>query len=122
MTVVATPKHDAMHLWLYDERNRFKVLEKVAAKKGFELDKDICTSSLDIEKPIFIRESKRFIVDSIIDLCSVKHCSVNGNGRWSDNNNNNNYRLISTKSFSGKEIKIIPGRIYRRIIAQKSVN
>jgi hypothetical protein len=52
-------------------------------------------------------------VDSI-DLCSVKHCSYPANGRWGDNNNG--HRLVSTKSFSGKEIKIAYGNIYRRII------
>ena len=105
MTLINTPKHDALHLWLYDERNRFKMLEKVAAKKGFELDKDSYTSNLEIEKPIFSpNQTRRFIVDSIIDIS--KHCPTNGG-----------YRLISARSFSGKEIKVTPGIIYRRVIA-----
>ena len=106
MTLVNTPRHDALHLWLYDERNRFKMLEKVASKKKFELDKDSYTSSLEIEKPIFSpqTQTRRFIIDSIIDIS--KHCPTNGG-----------YRLVSAKSFSGKEIRVASGSVHRRVIA-----
>jgi hypothetical protein len=53
------------------------VLQHMADKKGFELDRDTCTTSIDIEKPIFSPNgTRRFLVDAIIDLVSVKHCGV----------------------------------------------
>ena len=106
--IIATPKHDLIHKWIFDVRNRFKVLQYIAEKRGFELDRDIYSSSIDIEKPIFYKETRKFIVDGIIDL----FCS-NGNKVPGDSNNNG-YKIV--KSFSGKEIKIVQNSVYRRIV------
>jgi len=48
--------------------------------------------------------SRRLIVDSIIDLVVSHHC-VSDDGR-----------MISVKSFSGKELRVIKGATYRRAI------
>lgn len=70
------------------------------------------TSTIEIEKPIFSNNgTRRFIVDCIIDISCVKHCS-------GLNSNNNGYRLVSVKSFSGRDIQIIQNSIARRIIVE----
>jgi hypothetical protein len=64
--------------------------------------------------------TRRFIVDVIIDLASVKHCDGGVTNRGSNRlgDSNNGYRLYSTKSFSGKEIKIVQNSVYRRILVE----
>jgi hypothetical protein len=99
--------HDKIHKWIFDVRNRFRVLQYIAEKRGFELDRDTCSTSIDIEKPIFYKETRKFIIDGIIDLFSVKHC---------DDGNGDSNRLLSTKSFSGKEVKVVRNSVYRRIV------
>jgi hypothetical protein len=88
------------------------MLRYVADKRGFELDRDTCTSTISIEVPIFSsNQTRRFIVDVIVDLAYVRHCGgVLGN--------NNGYRLITAKSFSGREIKIIQNSCSRKFIIE----
>ncbi|MGB6595233.1 MAG: hypothetical protein WBE68_27340 [Candidatus Nitrosopolaris sp.] len=47
------------------------MMQFLAEKKGFEFNKDF-GSIVDIEKPIFVKDSRRFVVDSIIDLISLR--------------------------------------------------
>jgi hypothetical protein len=107
LPLTPTPLHDKIHKWVFDTRNRFKVLKHVAEKRGFELDRDTCSSTIDIEKPVFYKETRKFIVDGVVDICSAKHCGVT---------NDDNNGLVSIKSFSGREIKVVRNSVYRRIV------
>jgi hypothetical protein len=79
----------------------------MSTKCNFELDKETCSSSIEIEKPIFSpNQTRRFIIDGIIDIYSIKHCGAD----------NKNINTFHTKSFSGKELHIINGSIYRKCI------
>ena len=100
-----THLHDKLHKWLFNPVNRYKVLQYIADKKGFELNRDF-GSIVDIEKPIFVKDSRRFITDDIVDLVSLQHCGTS----------KNDIGLTSIKSFNGKELKVIRGAIYRRAI------
>lgn len=65
----STPLHDLTHSWVFNNNNRFKVLQSVALKKGFNLDKENYSSSIDIERPIFYKETvRKFIVDGVCGL------------------------------------------------------
>lgn len=98
-------------MWLYNSQNRYRVLQHMVDKKGFELDRDTCTTSIDIERPIFSPNgTRRFLIDAIIDLVSVKHCGVTNGG--------NSQRLYTAKSFSGKNIQIAQGSVYRRFVVE----
>ena len=76
----------------------------LADKKGFQIDKNFGTI-VDIEKPIFVKDSRRFITDCIVDLVSSQHCL--------GTTSSGTYHL---KSFEGGDLKIIRGAIYRRAI------
>lgn len=113
MPVVQTIMHDKMHLWFHQSENRYKVIKFLADKKGFEFSKEFATI-VDVEKPVFVKESRRFIIDLIVDLVSEQHCAAK------DNINNNG--LMTAKSLSGRELKITRGAIYRRVIADFKPN
>lgn len=112
-SIYATPKHDQIHRWVFDLKNRYKFLQFLSSKCGFELDRDTYSSSIEIEKPIFSNNgSHRFTVDGIIDLYSVKHCG----GMISDDKCKNVNGFFHVKSFSGQDLLITNGSIYKRII------
>lgn len=105
----STPLHDCIHKLIFNEINRYKVLQFVAQKKGFDLDKDNCSTSIDIERPIFsANQTRRFIIDGIIDLTSSIHCgSPDPNSSSLTNGNGSQEKMIKVKSFSGKELRVI---------------
>jgi hypothetical protein len=113
----STKSHDLAHRWVY--YNKYRVLEFVADKRNFDLDKDTCYCSIKLEEPIFHpkTEVKRYIIDGILDLVSSIHCSpstktmigVNGKTVAAVNG-----RIV--KSFSGRELHLLRDSIYRRIV------
>jgi hypothetical protein len=107
MQQFSTPLHDMAHQWIYDNKNRFKVLQSVAQKKGFNLDKENYSSSIDIERPIFYNETRKFIVDGVIDPFCGSGSSMNGSSR---------INTTTVKSFAGKDLRMMQGAIYRRVI------
>lgn len=120
MVNYSTPQHDFAHRWVFDTRNRYKVLESVAQQRRFDLDRDTFYSTIDIERAIFSsNETRKFIVDRIIDLFSQTHCSPQlPNPKTFQNISikKENQQLIATKrngvtSFSGKGLHLIPGAI-----------
>ena len=121
----STPNHDLVHRWIFDDRNRYKVLELVAQQRGFDLDKENCSTSIDIERRIFYKESRKFIVDGIIDLSNLRHCCFSSStSNWVANGGagtgtgtellKRNGRIV--KSFTGKELHLARDAIYRRMI------
>jgi hypothetical protein len=113
MQQFSTRLHDMAHQWIFDNKNRFKVLMTVAQKKGFDLDKENYSSSIDIERPIFYNETRKFIVGGVIDLfCGSSSSSTNGSSRILRNNGGN----ATVKSFGGKDLRVMQGAIYRRVM------
>ncbi|MFY9873974.1 MAG: hypothetical protein WAK17_30080 [Candidatus Nitrosopolaris sp.] len=111
MPQFSTPLHDLTHSWVFNNNNRFKVLQSVALKKGFNLDKENYSSSIDIERPIFYKETvRKFIVDGVIDLVCGSSSSS------SSNNGGPNNTIITVKSFAGKDLRVVQGAIYRRFL------
>ncbi|MGB6530369.1 MAG: hypothetical protein WBF33_19875 [Candidatus Nitrosopolaris sp.] len=94
------------HSWIFDNKNRFKVLAFVAQKKGFNLDKENYSSSIDIERPIFCKETRKFIVDGVIDLFCGSSSSMNGSSR---------INTTTVESFAGKDLRVMQGAIYQRL-------
>lgn len=110
----STPKHDAILKYISQEKNRYKVLEFIAKQKGFEIDKDSSASSFLAEVPIFSKnDTRRFIVDGIIDLYNSKHSSAPLNITIQGQPYKNG---LIMKSFNGKELHLMRGAIYRKII------
>lgn len=97
---------------LSQEKNRYKVLEFIAKQKGFEIDKDSSASSFLAEVPIFSKnDTRRFIVDGIIDLYNTKHSNPLDTTIGQPYKNG-----LIMKSFSGKELHLMRGAIYRKIV------
>jgi hypothetical protein len=105
--LVPTVMHDKLHRWLFNQDNRYKVLKFLSEKKGFSINRDF-GSIIDIERPIFVKDSRRFIIDVVVDLVSSEHCGIS--------KNSNSICNGSVRSFAGKDISVIKGAIARRVI------
>ena len=101
MPLLSTPRHDLLHKFAFNMEHRYQILKYLSQKTGFELNKDFA-STIEIEKPIFTSNgSKRLVIDGVIDLFSQQHCGMGP-------------RVV--KSFNNKELKIVYGAVYKKII------